>query len=174
MNSPLNDKPPLASVCNIRRAIVEDLPPIAALEEKCFPPGIRDGKHTLSRSLKSPHQEVWVSQIGERLCGALFLRMYRRTVRIYSIAVDPTVQKGGVGAALLDWAEQRCCETGASCLSLEVEASRHFLVDWYGRHGFHHVCTLPDYYAPQKDGLRLIKKLSSRKTTATLNCSANH
>lgn len=143
----------------IRRGIPADAGELLDLETACFPPGIRESKRGILRSLESPHQEVWVSVRADRVCGAVFLRAYKRTMRIHSIAVAPWARGMGLGGHLLRSAENRAVERGASRMSLEVRISGEGLVEWYEHHGYRHAGNLPGYYGSCGDGLRMVKNL---------------
>jgi N-acetylglutamate synthase-like GNAT family acetyltransferase len=51
-------------------------------------------------------------------------------------AVDPTVQAGGVGGALMEEQARRRADEGLATLHLRVLESRPELQSWYARHGF--------------------------------------
>jgi ribosomal protein S18 acetylase RimI-like enzyme len=132
---------------------------LSALEKACFDPDRRDSDRALRRSLTSPGQEVWMLEQYGKPAGAMTLRLHPRTLRIYSLAIDPDCRGGGLGRMLLHRAEERAVERGARRMVLEVDAGNADLVAWYTRHGFRGVKCLPDYYGPGRPGVRLERNL---------------
>lgn len=138
-----------------RLARLKDLPALISLEEKCFEPERQDGRSGFRRSLRSPHQEVWVIEDSDILVAAMILRFYPKTCRVYSIAVHPDAQGKGMGQKLLQLAAERSRKKGRLRLQLEVDARNIKLIQWYERNGYTPVKTLEDYYAKGWHGLRL-------------------
>ena len=144
---------------HIRRGRPQDLPTLIQLEADGFEPERRESRSVFVRSLRSPHQEVWVSTEGGRITGSLFLRIHKQTARIYSIAIDPAVRGKGTGSQLIEWAAKRALKRGCSVLSLEADARNRKLLDWYARQGFSQAKVLEDYYAPGWPALRFCRDL---------------
>ncbi len=146
---------------SIRRAIAADFPFVVRLEERVFEPNRRESRRSLLRSLRSPHQEVWIA-VDERGApvGVLVLRVFLHTIRIYSIGVDPIRQGEGIGSRLLEWGVERACARRSDRISLEVDARDQRLVRFYAGKRFSPVCTLPDYYGPGAHGLRMVRRIA--------------
>lgn len=88
--------------------------------------------------------EVWIkagATEGE-VAAALILETDRpvtngaRDVLIWSVATQPTAQKGGLGRALLACAEVRARELGRDRIRLYTGQPLTDLIDWYGRNGY--------------------------------------
>lgn len=90
----------------------------------------------------------------------MILRLYPRSLRIYSIAVDPTQSGRGYGNMLLEYAVERAIALGKNSLLLEAEASQPRLVDWYSKHGFIKQHTLHHYYSRGKHALKMKRTLA--------------
>lgn len=98
--------------------------------------------------------EVWVKN-GDRqgiIDAALILETDRPAdkgmtdVLVWSIAIDPALQKSGLGRALLDGAETRARQLGRSVIRLYTGQPLTHLIDWYARNGYEveRVEPLPD------------------------------
>lgn len=147
----------------IRRSTSGDLDLLLNLEKKAFPDYQQSSKRVLSLSLSSNFQQVWVAefedQSGTTAAGSLILYVYKRTIRIFSIVVDPGFQGKGVGRKLLEHAEIIAKQKGAERLSLEASVDNKKLIAWYNKFGFESTELMQDYYEEGRDGLRMVKEL---------------
>jgi ribosomal protein S18 acetylase RimI-like enzyme len=82
---------------------------------------------------------------------------------LYWIAVDPRIQRGGIGRALLARAEQQAGASGGRTMLIETsgqpryEATRAF----YVRAGYAEIARVPDYYRVGDDKLIYARGLRS-------------
>ena len=86
------------------------------------------------------------------------------TYDLYWMAVDPALQGGGIGTALIGEMERRLA--GQARLILvetagrpDYAATRRF----YQARGYHVVATVPDFYAPGDDQVVFVKSVSSKR-----------
>jgi [ribosomal protein S18]-alanine N-acetyltransferase len=144
----------------IRRARASDLDALLRLEAKAFEPHRRASARSLARSLLSPHQEVWVIEEGAGALAALLVLWKRpRTWRVYDIAVAPHRQGQGLAGRLMHHAEARASKAGAGTMALEAQQSLSDLVAKYKRWGYQEARRRPDYYAPGRHAVRMVKRL---------------
>ena len=85
----------------------------------------------------------------------MVLIKYRRTLRIYSIAVLPEFQQQGVGSFLLKHAMEFANRNQYHRISIEVDADNEKLVEWYKKHGFEIFERKENYYTEGKDAFRM-------------------
>ncbi len=140
----------------IRRATLDDLPGIVALEEAAFQPWRRSSPGSLRRAITSPHQSTWVLQDGG-IVGSLILWHRRLSLRIYGVAVDPRVQGKGLGSMLMRHAIDLARAEHQTVL-LEADVSDERLVAWYEHQGFVKQARRKDFYAEGKDAWRMVLK----------------
>ncbi|MEX2607748.1 MAG: GNAT family N-acetyltransferase [Kiritimatiellia bacterium] len=145
-------------------ARLKDLEALMALEESCFAPERRESRGSVRRSLLSPCQEVWVLRRGDRLTAAMTLRIFRKTLRLYSLAVSAEFRGRGLGEQLVRHAALRAGDLHISRLTLEVDAGDERLQGLYLRLGYHCHQSLPDYYGPGLAAYRYIQILSPPPT----------
>ena len=149
---------------NIRRGTLSDLDPILNIERSVFPLFQQSSKRTLTLSLRSSFQQVWVAECtneGEsEICGVLILYAYKKTLRIYSVATSKTFQGKGIGDALLRHAESIAGISGYERISLEAEANNRKLIEWYKKRGFEILELSKDYYEEGIDAYKMVKILS--------------
>ncbi|WP_028581527.1 GNAT family N-acetyltransferase [Desulfogranum japonicum] len=154
----------------IRRAVSDDLLFLLDLEQQCFPEHRRSTRQGLKTSLKSHAQEVYIlEQIHgsqPNPVGAVVLLKYKRTVRIFSLALFPQVQGLGLGSKLIQFTMDRAAAKGFERVSLEADSANSRLIQWYQHAGFHRIEHLPDYYAPGEDAFRMAKKVQAAEDMA--------
>jgi predicted N-acetyltransferase YhbS len=73
-------------------------------------------------------------------------------------AVEPALQKTGIGAALMDAVERRAAETGADEIALDTAEGAHHLIAYYERRGYRHVGHA-DWHSTNYRSVILSKKL---------------
>ncbi|MFN0057219.1 MAG: GNAT family N-acetyltransferase [Planctomycetota bacterium] len=72
---------------------------------------------------------------------------------LYWIAVDPTLQRGGVGSAILREVEQRVRAAGGGAIYIDTSNKPQYASTrgFYLRSGYEQVALLKDFYAPHDD-----------------------
>ena len=160
------EQPPLGREdLTIRKAGLEDVDGLLALEDACFPVERRSNRRSVRRSLSSPTQSVWMAFSSDgALAGALFLHHHSESIRIYSIAVWPKTQSAGVGSALVSHTLSLAKDIGGSRITLEADSSNMRLLGWYARFGFVVVKELPNYYSPGFHAVRMALSLGVVKS----------
>lgn len=143
----------------IRSALPTDLSALDALEARLFPPERRESRRGLLRSLKSPAQEVWILKDNKTLLAAMTLRIYPKSLRIYSLGVHPAAQGQGLGRRLIHHAHVRARELSKDRLTLEADADNARLIQTYAHEGFQFVHEIPEYYGPGTRAHRMQKAL---------------
>lgn len=144
----------------ISEAAEADIAFLQTLEEQSFQPFQRTAPRNIKHSLSSDSQTILIA-FGEtkktqsQPLGAMVLIKYRRTLRIYSIAVLPEFQQQGVGSFLLKHAMEFANRNQYHRISIEVDADNEKLVEWYKKHGFEIFERKENYYAEGKDAFKM-------------------
>lgn len=159
----------------IRKSLPSDIDALLELERKAFPEYQQSTRRTLTLSLRSSFQQVWIaesdSDCDHNVLGCLILYVYKRSIRVFSIVVDPEFQGKGIGRKLLNQARKIASEKGVNRISLEMDALNKKLVDWYKKEGFESTELLQDYYREGKDALRMVlelPKIESKNRTSNI------
>lgn len=142
----------------IRKATINDLGFLVELENKSFLPFQQTPRQNIRHSLKSSFQEVFVAESADKdkqALGSLTLFKYKRSLRIYSVAVWPAFRHQGIGEALLNHVRELASEHGFGKITIEVRAKNKALVAWYTNRGFFEVDRKPDYYAAGEEALKM-------------------
>jgi len=83
----------------------------------------------------------------------------RRSLHIYSIAVDPAHRGMKLGQLLIEKTIAYALELQLPAISLEVSTRNSSAIALYTRNGFNTVEILKDYYGKGENALKMIKKL---------------
>ncbi|MFA7700614.1 MAG: GNAT family N-acetyltransferase [Bacilli bacterium] len=131
----------------IRKANLDDLFFLKALEEHCFVPKRRFSLSSLKRSLTSTHQDLYIIEHDEIPVGSITVFCYSKTWRIYSIAILPIYRHQSLGHFLLQHIIEKAKNENISNISLEVDSQDFTTIEWYRSFGFRKVDIIKNYYA---------------------------
>ncbi len=147
----------------IREAQLNDLSALIDLENKCFDADKRQSQTSIKRSIKSEFQDIFVLEELSHIIGSMTLYRYKKSIRLYSIAVSPEFQGQGLGklmmAFLMDFSRQQAFED----ITLEVEIKEAKLVMFYEKLGFVVESELSDYYGKGRNAFAMRLKSRSLK-----------
>ena len=88
----------------------------------------------------------------------------RKDAEIYNIAITSDKQRCGLGQRLLDAFLERCRESEARQVWLEVRESNNKAIDFYRKNGFEYVQTRPNFYdEPREHALLMRLDLKDRE-----------
>lgn len=137
--------------------LVEDLDQVLTIEQACFPRGWNLGH--FQAELASERSSCVVAELDGRVAGYLCLTVLLDEAEILDVAVDPVLQRSGIGAALLAWACDEAIRRGAVLLLLEVRATSQPAIALYERFGFKQTGLRKAYYEENIDAVLMDKKL---------------
>jgi ribosomal protein S18 acetylase RimI-like enzyme len=165
---PLQTAPQLSDPPIIRPATRNDVLATLALENSCFSSDVRLKKRQL-RYLQQRSSAVFLvaeeqgNVIGE---GIALVRQQRRSRsgRIYSLAVDPRYRGRQTGRRLLLAMIEQLAARGVKRVYLEVEQGNIEAIALYQRNGFRSIGVLPDYYAPGRDAMHMMRDVMQTPT----------
>lgn len=126
----------------IRVATEHDIERIAAVVNAAFEverPMRLSGHRTSSQNvgeLMAGGNVFFVSEEEGKLLGAVMVRITGTTGYFGMLAVDPSLQKGGIGRALREHAEAYCRERGCREMTLSTGDFRTELLPYYQRAGY--------------------------------------
>ena len=156
-----------------RKAKISDLDFLIELENQSFPPFQRNSKKNIRHSITSNFQEVILIEAGHKpfkCVGAITLFKYKKSLRIYSVAVLPKFQNMGIGDFLLKQVNDFVSRNQLEKITLEAHAGNTRLIEWYKKREFKTVDLLEDYYSKGENAVKMEKTLQTiSKTTKTSN-----
>lgn len=131
----------------IRKAYSTDIAFLKALEEQCFAPNRRFSFSSLLRSLSSTHQDLYIIEVDDRPVGSATIFRFRKTWRLYSIAILPEYRHQSLGHVLMQHIIDLALGENIGHLSLEVDSKDAATIEWYRSFGFRKIEVIKDYYA---------------------------
>lgn len=125
----------------IRPATLADVAAITALTEAAYRKyiphiGRKPQPMTADYALIVKEHSVWLVEVEQHLAGVLVLHHEADTLLIYSVAINPSDQKRGLGRLLLGWAEQQAELAGYRSLRLYTNALMKENIALYTRLGY--------------------------------------
>lgn len=146
---------------HVRPATPADLDALVALEHAAFRTD-RMSRRSFRGFLTSPQAAMIAADLDGKLVGyALVLfRAGSALARLYSIAVAPHAGGRGLGAKLLDAAEQAAVARGAAMMRLEVHEANAAAISRYRKSGYREFGRHHEYYGDKGHALRFDKRLS--------------
>lgn len=145
----------------IRSATLADIPAMVRLEEVSFP-GDRLSARALRRLVREGRAMCLVAETDGQVTGdAIALpRRGSRSLRLYSVAVDPALRKAGIGTALLAEAERWAASSGHDEIRLEVREDNAAAIRRYLATGYATTGRKPAFYDDGAAAIVLKKRLA--------------
>jgi glutathione synthase/RimK-type ligase-like ATP-grasp enzyme/ribosomal protein S18 acetylase RimI-like enzyme len=148
---------------SFRVANLEDLSSIQKLETQCFALHRQSNRRSLRLSITSKGQEVIlleeVTSNGNRIIGSAAVWFHKKTLRLFSIAINPDFRGTGMGQKLMQYIIDFAKNNSYTQISLEADSNNANLLKWYEKFGFLRTELLHDYYAEGENAWRMHKSL---------------
>lgn len=141
---------------------VSDISEVKALEDALFP--VDAWTHDMFQEELDQvgiSRQVMVARLDGRIVGYVSLRYVGIQGDVNTIAVDTSVQKQGVGTAMMNWLEETAYNLGVRELFLEVRSDNIPAVAMYLARDFERIDLRRDYYEKGVDAYVMRKKLRS-------------
>ncbi|SRR5579883_1252942 len=144
----------------IRHARPDDLDALVALEESSFDHD-RVSRAQWRRHIRAASAAVLVADTDGSVagCALLFFRHGSKRARLYSIATSHDSRGRGVGAALLQAAEDEARKRGCETMRLEVRTDNTTAIAMYEKRGYLRRKREPGFYENGADAWRHEKPL---------------
>jgi ribosomal-protein-alanine N-acetyltransferase len=143
----------------IRKARLQDVPAIAAIERDSFPDPWDE--RILTEALSFFPTTFLVATSGGRIIGFIAGGIEDTGELIYghiaNLAVSPPHRMAGTGRLLLTREEQAFAIESADGVQLEVRVSNLAAQQFYRRNGYRDVFIVPEYYANGEDAIVMMK-----------------
>ena len=128
---------------------------MALLHARAFADRERWGADAIGLQLALPGAFGWIAPAG----GMILARVAADEAEILTLAVDPSVQRRGLGRSLLEQAMATARQQGAGTLFLEVASGNGAARALYAASGFATVGCRRGYYPGGGDALVLRRRL---------------
>ncbi len=144
----------------LRRAHVDDLDAIAAIDAACF-----EASWTREMLAQELTREIAVVEVGTDdgvTCGYVCSWRVADEIHLLRVAVLPSRRRRGVGAALVRRVLELAARCGAAFVDLEVARGNLGAVALYRALGFDEVGCRPGYYTHPPDDALLLRAMIPR------------
>ncbi len=145
----------------IRKATVEDLDALEAIEAACFP----DLKFSMAqlRWFLTRHDSFsYVDVQQNKVIGSGIASVNGATGTIDTVAVLPEHRRRRLGRALMDAMESECARRGVRLVRLEVAVDNDAAIRLYQAMGYSEDRLVSDHYGPGRDAVVMTKRLRAR------------
>lgn len=145
----------------LRAAHISEADTIASMSRLLVEHGL-NWRWTLARvrrSIKDKETMVLVASSNGVLSGFAIMKFRDQESHLLLLAVEPKIQRTGIGAALLAWLEKSCRTAGMRRIQVEVRASNRKARKFYERSGFRVVGQEAGYYDKRETAVVMVKSL---------------
>jgi ribosomal-protein-alanine N-acetyltransferase len=133
---------------------LRDLPALARLQARAFPPRLAYSLSTLALLWALPWVRLLVAYRNGKLVGCVIGDRVLDGGRVINLAVDPAARRQGIGTALLSSIER---SLRADQMTLMVQEENSAARALYRTVGYVDETTTPNYYGPGRPGVRMRK-----------------
>lgn len=145
---------PAAPALAVEPARLRDLPALANLQRRAFPPRLAYTLGTLALLWALPWVRLLVARREGTIVGVIIGDRTWDGGRVINLAVDPVARRQGVGTALLQAIEQALPPGDMTLMvQIENEAARAL----YRRAGYADETVMANYYGAGRSGVRMRK-----------------
>jgi len=150
MNHRNPERSAASPIITVRSAVSEDRHFMIKSEIECFAEHRRSTTRSILHSIKSSNQQVLIAELDwgngtTESAGVAVAFIYKRSLRLYSLAVLPQFRRLSVGETLLQATISLSMGLGNKRVTLEADATNHSLIQWYQKFGFEISRILLDY-----------------------------
>jgi ribosomal-protein-alanine N-acetyltransferase len=138
----------------VERAAWRDLPALARLQRRAFPPPLAYTLPTLVILHLIPWVRILLVRQGEQTAGCAIGDRVLEGGRVVNLAVDPAYRRQGIGSTLLAAIER---ELDTPVMLLMVQHENASARQLYLSAGYVEEVELPNYYGPGRVGIRMRK-----------------
>jgi len=145
----------------LRAAHISEAGTIASMSRLLVEHGL-NWRWTLARvrrSIKDKETMVLVASSNGVLSGFAIMKFRDQESHLLLLAVEPKIQRTGIGAALLAWLEKSCRTAGMRRIQVEVRASNRKARKFYERSGFRFDGHEAGYYDKRETAVVMVKSL---------------
>lgn len=158
MPRPTTDRKPEAQF-SLRDYDTRDFDALLRLDRECFIEGIAYTEDALSKFIHARNSFTIVAEDEQGIAGFLVGHVRRRIGWTITLDVHARTRRHGLGTRLMEAAEQRFRELGATGALLEVAVDNLRAVSFYKRLNYQVTRTLPRYYLDSVDAFEMAKTL---------------
>ena len=148
------------ALMHLRDVRTEDLETLYGIDQACFAPGISYSRESLSEFVGNRRSRTWVAEEKGAVVGFLIAeRQASKAAHIVTIDVVESWRRRGVGALLMDAAEDWAREQKLVLVYLEAAENNIAARGFYEARGYRKVDHIPNYYSDGATAWIMLKRL---------------
>lgn len=118
------------------------------IDHACFPPGISYSRKEIASYIADPDSQTWVAEESSEIVGFLIAgREGQKSSHIITVDVVEEWRRRGVGAALMNAAEEWARQQGAESIYLETAEDNFAAQQFYQARGYSKIERVEGYYS---------------------------
>jgi ribosomal-protein-alanine N-acetyltransferase len=147
--------------CDLRLAVANDARDIAAMSRDLVEQGLgwRWTAAKILGCIRDPDINVAVAFEHGILVGFGIMKYADQEAHLNLLAVTPSRQHHGIGAALMAWLETCALTAGIGAIYLEARAENAQARGFYNKLGYKEIALARGYYWGREDAVRIAKDL---------------
>lgn len=99
--------------------------------------GIRTSRESLRKMLQHPSAVILIAEENSEIKGCVYLEQKGEALYLGMLTVKPELQDKGIGALLMNKAEERAHKLGCRKIQMTVITARDSLIAYYRRKGYY-------------------------------------
>ncbi len=115
----------------------------------------------VKRSIKDRETMVLIASIDGVFSGFAIMKFRDEASHLFLLAVEPRLQRTGIGKALLAWLEKSCLTAGMRHIRVELRANNSNARKFYERAGFRFIGQVAGYYDNREAAIVMVKTLTN-------------
>lgn len=137
------------------------------IDQACFPPGISYSRQEIASYIADPDSETWVAEEGSEIVGFLIAgREGRKSSHVITVDVIEEWRRRGIGAALMNAAEEWARRRGAESIYLETAEDNFAAQQFYQARGYSKIERVEGYYSNGRAAWVMAKRLDGPRATS--------
>jgi ribosomal-protein-alanine N-acetyltransferase len=149
----------------IREYRSSDFETLWEIDQACFEQGISYTRGELAFYIGRKRGFTLLAEAKDKIVGFIVVDRDRHNQgHVITIDVLPQARRAGLGSRLLSTAEERLRTVGAAVVFLETAVGNSGALEFYKRHGYTIIDTIPQYYLGSIDALVLAKNLANTES----------
>lgn len=138
----------------------DDLQTLYEIDQACFDPGISYTREELKAFIGHRHSQTLIAEEAGEIRGFLIAhREPRRILHIVTIDVLKAWRRRGIGALLMDAAEQWAFDQNLRLIGLETAEHNVGAQRFYAARGYRKINEIPRYYSDGTTAWVMVKEL---------------
>lgn len=147
---------------NIRLATPADAYEIAVMSRCQIEVGLRGWAWhpaRVTKAIRFRDSCVIVAELRSRLAGFAIMEFAETTAHLSLLAVKPSLQRGGIGRALMDWLEESALTAGIRTITMEMRSNNSGARCFYRMLGYNETEHVPGYYRGVETAVRMSRDI---------------